>query len=141
MSSMSNAQQGTRGLSSADWTRLKRLKGAANLTTIIGLNTDIGGNPSKPAVANQLQYSPEFHSPRQGGTSRIRRTASSWTDFKAFNSADYVTQVQSSNGGVNTNGKVLTVDKLCTCETPPYQVNKQGLCITCSYARTKVWQV
>lgn len=138
MSSMSNAQQGTRGLSSSDWIRLKRIRGAANLTTIIAADTDIGGNPLKPAFANQLQYSPEFHSPRQGGTSRIRRTASSWTDFKAFNTADYVTQVQSTNGGVLTNGKVLSVDKLCTCTSPPYQVNKQGLCITCSYS--PVWQ-
>jgi len=135
---MSNAQQGTRGLSSSDWIRLKRIRGAANLTTIIASNTDIGGNPSKPAVAGQLPYSPEFHSPREGGTSRIRRTASSWTDWKAFNTADYVTQAQYTNNGINTNGKVLRVDKLCTCTAPPYQVNKQGLCITCSH--TPVWQ-
>jgi hypothetical protein len=123
---MSNAQQGTRGLSSADWTRLKRIKGAANLTSVIESNTDIGGNPSKPAVQDQLQYSPEFHSPRQGGTSRIRRTASTWTDFKAWNRFDYILQNRTSN-----NTTVLSGIRPCNCTG--FTPNKKGPCITCSH--------
>jgi hypothetical protein len=126
MSSMSNAQQGTRGLSSADWTRLKRIKGAANLTSIIEANTDIGRNLSKPAVAAQVQYSPEFHSPRQGGTSRIRRTASTWTDFKAWNRFDYIIQQKATN-----NSTVLTGIRPCSCTG--FNPVKKGVCITCSH--------
>jgi hypothetical protein len=129
---MSNAQQGTRGLSSADWIRLKRIRGANQLLATIATKTDIGGNALHPAISNQVGYSPEFHSAKVVGTSRIRRTASTWTDFKAFNSADYITQSQYTNNGINTDGKLLTGTKVCSCIT--FTPNKQGLCITCLYS-------
>ena len=133
---MSNAQQGTRGLSSSDWIRIKRIRGTTNLLTTLANNTDIGGNSSHPAISNQVAYSREFHVSKVVGTSRIRRTASTWTDFKALNSADYITQKQSTNNGVNTNGKVLTGTKVCSCAT--FSPNKKGVCITCSY--DPVWK-
>jgi len=128
---MSNAQQGTRGLTSSDWIRLKRIRGTKTLLTTLANNTDIGGNPSHRAISNQIAYSPEFHVSKVVGTSRIRRAASTWTDFKAFNTADYVTQAQSTN-----NGQVLTGTKVCSCAT--FSPNKKGLCIRCSY--DPVWK-
>lgn len=103
---MSNNQRSTVGLSAGDYTRLKRIRGAkqyvsANLTT----NKDIGPNP----VA-QLEYTPSSLIKRVVGTSRIRRPASMWTDFKASQTADVVS---SASNGVN--GNILTTTKVCDC--------------------------
>ena len=105
---MSNLQTGTRGLSAGDWTRLKRLRGAktyvtANLTT----NQDIA-----PTPVAQLPYTPSALIKRVVGTSKIRRPASMWTDYKGSQTADFVTR---SNTGLN--GNALSVTKLCSCAT------------------------
>jgi hypothetical protein len=125
---MSDMQMGTRGLSSGDLTRLKRLRGSGfdfstNRLNILGTNKDIHPRPFA-----QIKYPPNFHLPREMGSSKIRRTASGWTGYKAFLSADQVTQQQLQNG------KVLTATKLCNCtSTGNGYINpkKQGLCIKC----------
>lgn len=125
-------QAGTRGLSSGDLTRLKRLRGAGNdfdktKLDILGTNRDI-----HPPPVSQLSYPPNFHLPRHMGSSRIRRTASGWTGYKAFLTADQVTQQQLQNGS-----RRLTATKICDCSstynlTKPYiNPNKQGLCPSC----------
>ena len=132
-------QAGTRGLSSGDLTRLKRLRGAGNdfdktKLNILGTNRDI-----HPTPVPQTIYPPNFHLPREMGSSRIRRTASGWTGYKAFLTADQITQQQLQNG------KKLIATKLCDCistsntEKPYINPKKQGLCIKCVH--DPKWQV
>ena len=115
---------GTRGLSSGDLTRLKRLRGAGNdfstnKLNVLGTNKDINPTPFPQTI-----YPPNFHTPREMGTSKIRRTASGFTDFKGFRYADSVSQIQLFNG------KVLIATRLCDCTTR--DPKKQGLCPKCS---------
>lgn len=126
-SGMSNAQQGTRGLSAGDWVRLKRLQGArtyrsVNLTT----NKDIAPQNAPQVIIHNTTGINVFN---VVGTSKIRRTASNWTDFVASQTADFVTTSQ----GSTTNPSVTnTVTKLCNCQTPTYSVKKLGICTTCN---------
>lgn len=129
---------GTRGLSSGDLTRLKRLRGAREFK----VNVLQGGNRDvNPPPFPQLGYFPNFHSPKHMGSSRIRRTASAFTDLKGYSLAEEITQSQSTyldpiTGLVtNTNGKVLVANRICDCDkrTNP---KKEGLCPSCSYSRT-----
>lgn len=134
---MGNAQRGTRGMSSSDLTRLKRLRGAAGYQALTQTNADLTALP-----ANQVSYNPPILVSNVVGTSRIRRTASQWTDFKAFGSADYVIQGQlvNPNGNVNVGGVVPKQQWLCSnCSgaTPARAelplTSKPGLCKTCAY--------
>ena len=83
---MSNAQSQTRGLSAGDWVRIKRLLGARTYQTV-NLNTNVD---IEPPTQPQLPYNLPIHSFKVVGTSKIRRTASSWTDYRAAQTADYV---------------------------------------------------
>ena len=113
---MSNAQAGTRGLSSGDWIRLKRIRGAAT--------------SSVDTAFPQVAYPPHFHKSKVVGTSKIKSPASNWTDFKAFNTADYVLQ-----SALPTNATKLTHQwvRNCKCSTPipTLTVKKVGLCNKC----------
>lgn len=126
-SGMSNAQQGTRGLSAGDWIRLKRLQGAKTYSSInLSTNKDI--IPPQPNQFEIHNSSPINVFPVVG-TSKIRRTASSWTDYIASQTADYVLTSQ----GSSTNPSVTnTVTKLCSCSTPTYSVKKLGICTKCN---------
>jgi hypothetical protein len=124
---MSNMQMGTRGLSSGDLTRIKRLRGSKDFL----VNVLQGGKRDvNPTPVPQAHYSPEFHSPRHTGGSRIRRTGSGFTDFKAFNHADLISQGQRvAVDGTITTGKTLVGTKVCDCTR--FQPKKQGLCPIC----------
>ena len=124
--SFSNAQQGTRGMSASDWIRMKRLKGATtyrsvNLTT----NKDI-------APPQSLQIETHNNSAINvfpvTGTSKIRRPASSWTDYIASQTADYVTSAQAATTGTSI---ANTIRKVCTCTTTAL-TTKQGICTKCN---------
>ena len=122
---MGNAQQGTRGMSSGDLTRLKRLRGARGYQGLTVSNSDLAHSP-----ANQVGHNPPILVSKVVGTSRIRRTGSQWTDWKGYNTADYVIQGQRV---ANSAGLTFGVSKICSCTTPsPYGVKKQGLCSFCS---------
>lgn len=118
LSSMSNAQQGTRGLSSGDLTRLKRLQAIGKT----GWNRDGEG-----ASTNNTLYNAALLIPRTTGSSRIRNTGSDWTAYRAFLTADQVTQRQTTAGQT---GVTLSGAKLCSCLVP-YSVNKTGICVKC----------
>jgi len=125
---MSDMQMGTRGLSSGDLTRLRRLRGAGNdfsasKLNILGTNRDVN-----PTPVRQLTYTPNLHNPRHMGSSRIRRTASSYTDFKGFMYADSVSQSQQT---ITSPGKLLVTTRVCNCSTS--DPRRQGLCIKCVY--------
>lgn len=127
-SGMSNAQQGTRGLSAGDWIRLKRLQGAKTYATVnLATNKDIV--PPQPNQFEIHNFSAINVFPVVG-TSKIRRGASSWTDYIASQTADYVlTSVGSTTNPSVTN----TVTKLCSCSTPTYSVKKtNGVCMKCN---------
>jgi hypothetical protein len=128
-SGMSNAQSGTRGLSAGDWIRLKRLRGATtyksvNLTT----NKDISSIKTPEVLIHNMN--PAIKVFDTVGTSKIRRTASNWTDFIASQTADFVLTSQTS---LTSPSVTNTVTKLCSCAAPPYSVKKaNGVCVKCN---------
>jgi hypothetical protein len=122
---MSNAQTQTRGLSAGDWVRLKRLIGARTYQTV-NLDTD---KDIATAPQPQLPYHLPIHSFKVVGTSKIRRAASAWTDYRASQTADYVLPRVFQNISPATEAN-LGVTKLCDCVTRPLEV-KVGICTKC----------
>lgn len=99
----SNVQAGTRGLSASDWIRIQRLKGSRNYQS--DKNGDITNSNSNLVVSNGRRVHTEF------GTSKIRRPASSWTDYKASQTSDYVLERQDAN----TKSRSLDINYVCRC--------------------------
>jgi hypothetical protein len=126
-----NNQTGTRGLSAADWTRLKRLGGAKTYATVIATNEDTN-IPTVP----QNPYSVPMLTPRQTGASRIRRTNSQWLDYKASQTADYIYSKSHVN---NTNAKNLQLTRLCNCTTVSLNIDRTG-CKKCGVYTHKTIQ-
>jgi hypothetical protein len=129
---MSNAQQGTRGLSAGDWVRLKRLRGAKTYSSVnLATNKDIAPTPAS-------QYVPGLNSAinvfRTVGTSKTRRTASDWIAYKASQTADYVLTSQTNASSPSVTN---TVVKLCDCTTTTPST-KIGVCTKCNGAFTHV---
>lgn len=137
-SGMSNSQQGTRGLGAGDWIRLKRLQGArangySNGSTngVLTASSPIFNKDIAPANAQQvlIHNTSAISVFDTVGTSKIRRTASSWTDYIASQTADYVLTSQASTTSPSVTN---TVTKLCSCSTPSYSVKKTGQCRVCN---------
>ena len=117
-SAMSNAGQGTRGLSASDWTRIQRLKGArtsgttytganSNLTFVGDLSTNKDIAPPEPG---QMPYGKALLIPYDGaGTSKTLRAASKWTDFIASQHVDFVTSAQTKT---NSPGITQTLTRI-----------------------------
>ena len=104
----SNIQRGTRKIDAGDWVRLKRLGGAKNyLTDQPGDVTNPSPVPCCVTTDNNRMERAEF------GTSKFRRPASFYTDYKASQVADYVVERNRDVGG----GKILTSIRLCNCAT------------------------
>lgn len=114
----SNVQQGTRGLSAGDWIRIKRLEGARRYEMDKPL--DIA-----PVMNPQLPYNKAMNIAPIVGTSRIRRTASSWSDYIASQNTDYI--LESGVAGTKT----LTGIKIKLCDCGPFSINKVGACLKC----------
>ena len=85
--SSSNGDQPTKKSDVRDastWTRLKRLRGTGALASVLENKTDVTNPPARvPNAVINGQRITEF------GTSRTRRSTSTWTDYKAF-SASYI---------------------------------------------------
>ena len=135
---MSNNQRGTVGVSAGDWVRLQRLKGArsyarsgAEQLPTADLEDDRDINPPLNA---QVRYSVPIHSYPVVGTTRIRRTNSQWIDFRASQTADFVT---SASTGLN--GNTLSLTKLCNCTTTSPRVKTTG-CSKCGVFTHKTIQ-
>ena len=133
---MSNAQAQTRGLSAGDWVRLKRLVGArtngySNSATdgVLTSSSPIFNKDIEPPTQPQLPYHLPIHSYKVVGTSKIRRAASAWTDYRASQTADYVLPRVFQDVSPSTDAN-LGVTKLCDCSTEPLQV-KQTQCTKC----------
>lgn len=117
----SNIQRGTRGLSAGDWVRLQRLRGAKQFKA--DKPSDITNPPARSEPESGRRVYTEF------GTSKIRRPASNYTDYKASQTSDYVLETPNGTCGV---GKNLTINKLCTCATRS-AIKHNGVCLKCSY--------
>ena len=113
----SDIQRGTRGLSAGDWVRLQRLRGAQNFQA--DKPNDIINPPARSETESGRRVYTEF------GTSKTRRPASNWTDYKAAQTADYV--LESINNTLIS--RDLTVNRICTCATS--SAKKVGICPTC----------
>jgi hypothetical protein len=127
----SNNQAGTRGLSAADWTRLKRLGGAKTYATVIATNED-----TRIPTVPQTPHSVPMLIPRQTGASRIRRTNGQWLDYKASQVADFIVSKTTS---LNTNAKNLQLTRLCNCTTVTLNVDRTG-CKKCGVYTHKTIQ-
>lgn len=119
----SNVQAGTRGLSAGDWIRLKRLQGSRNFQS--DKDGDIT-NPS-PLLLETTQGARRVFT--EFGTSKIRRPASFWTDYRASQTTDYVLEAQNSE----TKSRSLTANKVCTCDTSD-TIKHNPTCIKCIHS-------
>lgn len=133
---MSNAQTQTRGLSAGDWVRLKRLVGArsngystGSTNGLLTASSPIFNKDVIPTVNRQLPYSLPIHSFKVVGTSKIRRTASAWTDYRASQTADYVLPKVFQLISPAQRGN-LGVVKICNCSSVPFEVSYAG-CTKC----------
>jgi hypothetical protein len=142
MATISNAQQGTRGMSASDWIRIKRLQGArangynytangVSVSGVLSTNKDIAP-PNAPQIS--VHNNSAINVFDAVGTSRIRRPASNWTDYVASQTADYILSSQKSTTGTAIKNSVT---KLCGCTTATL-ATKTGICTSCSGTRTHV---
>ena len=120
-SAMGNAQQGTRGLSAGDWTRIQRLRQSTTYATTLANNKDIAPTPFRQSPHHLL--SPAVIA----GSSKIRRPASGWTDYTAFKTGDFVISAVSSATGTSVKN---IVTKLCDCSSTTL-LTKIGKCSKC----------
>jgi hypothetical protein len=115
----SNVQQGTRGVSAGDWVRLQRLRAGLNF------ENDKPSDITNPAARSEAKSGRRVYT--EFGTSKIRRPASSWTDYKAAQTADYVLESITNT----LIAKNLTIKKICTCNISS-AIKHNGRCISCS---------
>jgi hypothetical protein len=120
----SNVQAGTRGLSASDWIRLRRLRGSREYTNDSTVDVI---NPSPTLLETTKGARRVF---TEFGTSKIRRPASFWTDYRASQTVDYVLESQNSE----TKSRSLTANKVCTCDPQPNPVKHNGLCVKCIHS-------
>lgn len=114
----SNVQAGTRGLSAGDWIRLKRLRGSRNY------QSDKDGDVTNSVLRLEPESGRRVYT--EFGTSKIRRPASSWTDYRASQTTDYVLEAQDSE----TKSRSLDIQKVCSCDTVD-AIKHNSLCIKC----------
>lgn len=124
-SSMGDAQQGTRGLSAGDWTRIQRLRQNRTYATTLASNKDIAPTPF-PQFSQHLSTAINVFDVI--GTSKIRRPASSWTDYVASQTADFILSSQTATTGTAVKN---TVTKLCDCSSTTL-TTKRGNCTKCN---------
>jgi len=101
-------------MSAADWTRIQRRK--AGLTYI-----DEAAKAVNPPAPNVVPYSSALLIPRDVGRSKIRRTASDFTNYTASRVSDFILYSQGSGvpneNGANTGARKMTLTRICGCKT------------------------
>lgn len=121
-------------MSAADWTRMQRRKAGINYMTD-------AAEQLNPPMPSQLPYGEALQIPASVGGSKIRRTASDYTNYVASNLSDYVLK-SGGTGRVgesvdNTGAAKLTVKMVgrgpgCSCTTTlGITLPKTGICSTC----------
>jgi hypothetical protein len=120
---ITNAQTFTRGQTASDWTRFKRLNGAKQWHAGLATNVDVNVR-----TIPQTAHSVPMLIPKHTGASRIRRTTGQWTDFIAWQHADWVSK-ESEDG--NPDVKVLHLNRLCNCTKTNFTIREAG-CPKCA---------
>ena len=115
-------------MSAADWTRIQRRKAGLTYFTEASKAVD-------PPAPNVLPYGTALLIPRDVGRSKIRRTASDFTNYTASRMADFVLYSQGSgaageNGG-NTGAVKKTLTRICGCATTAFLPKVAG-CAVCA---------
>lgn len=129
--SFSNLQRGTTGMSASDWIRMKRLRGASTYQTVnLNTNKDI----SPPQFAQQYYLGGAINVFSTSGSSKYRRPASNWIDYKASQTADYLLYSQAATTGTSV---TRTKTRLCDCTTSVLNT-KEGICTKCNGSTTHV---
>jgi len=108
-------------MSAADWTRIQRRK--AGLRYASEATKEVA-----PTPAQTRPYGTALLIPRDVGGSKIRRTASDYTNSVDARVTDYYFKSQGVGNNVNT--KFMRT-RLCTCVTAEMQP-KTGLCVACT---------
>ena len=130
--SMGNAQMGTRGLSAGDWVRLQRMRQNRTYLNTIRTNEDIIALPNPKNIhPNTSRGTLPLHG---YGISKIRRPASSWTEYIASQTADYVLPSQAAVNGTSIKNTRTT---LCNCVSTTV-TTKVGPCMKCNSAQKLV---
>jgi len=135
----SNIQRGPRRMDASDWIRLKRLQGArGNMYVVYG-----PVSPAPPPLLTGITNPDPRLEPESGrrvytefGTSKIRRPASNYTDYRASQTSDFV--LESTNS--STGAKILTQKRICDCSTRINLATQRDvkLCVKCGYDRIVV---
>jgi hypothetical protein len=122
-------------MSAADWTRMQRRKAGSQYMTE-------ASKAVNPTAAARNPYGEALLIPTEVGRSRIRRTASDYTNYVASNLADYVLKSQGTGrageNGTNTGAAKLTVNMInrgtgCACSTTlGITLPKTGTCSKCA---------
>ena len=102
----------TTKLSAGDWIRLQRLKASRQY---LANDQDIN-----PPVNAQLPYSKAMLIPPTVGTSKYRRMASQWIDYKASQTADYIIGTTKVRLCDCTSSTVQTKVGNCVCVKPTH---------------------
>jgi hypothetical protein len=130
--SMANAQMGTRGLSAGDWVRLQRMRQNRTYLTTIRTNEDILALPNPKNIhPNASKGTLPLHG---YGISKIRRPASSWTEYIASQTSDFVLPSQANIDGTSIKNTRTT---LCNCVSTTV-ITKTGACMKCTAAEKLV---
>jgi len=108
----------TMSMSAADWTRIQRRKAGLRYATEATKEVD-------PTPAQTRPYGTALLIPRDVGGSKIRRTASDYTNSVDARVTDYFFKSQGENGSTK-----FMITRLCTCATAEMQ-SKTGLCASC----------
>ena len=107
---LSNGSIGTRLGSASDWIRMKRIRAVRDLPTQQVTHETEKWKNTTP----QLPHGKSLLIPKEIGPSKIQRPASRWVDYKAAQSADFVTAGRS---GTDTTSVKLIKERICDCST------------------------
>jgi hypothetical protein len=105
-------------MSAADWTRIQRRKAGLRYATEATKEVD-------PTPAQTRPYGTALLIPRDVGGSKIRRTASDYTNSVDARVTDYFFKSQGENGSTK-----FMITRLCKCEITQMEP-KTGLCASC----------
>ena len=115
-------------MDAGDWVRLKRLGGARYMYSN---NTPLSKDVRNPAPRLETHRGAR-HVYTEFGTSKTRRPASNYTDYRASQVADYVLQSPAKSCTVgNAPEQQLTATRLCNCGITKSAISHKGLCVLC----------
>jgi len=107
-------------MSAADWTRIQRRKAGVRYASEAAKEV-------APTAPERIPAGTALLIPRDVGGSKIRRTASDYTNSVDARVADFFLKSQGTTNNVNTK---FTLTRICNCNSAEMQP-KTGLCASC----------